>query len=100
MQAEQPPPVKTARRQSLGLKAANDDIMNEKVAQILRLLARWGLNLSIALSALLLAEVCWWAVYACFVHPECWYGPATEQVNSYPESMEILRQLNRTDEKH
>lgn len=74
--------------------------MDGRMGKILRLLARWGLNLSIVLSALLLALVCWGAVYACFVYPQCWYGPPEERVNSYPESMEILRQLNRTDGKN
>jgi hypothetical protein len=74
--------------------------MEERTGKILRLLARWGLNLSIALSVLLLALVSWWAVSACFVYPECWYEPAAERVNSYPESMEILRQLNKTDARH
>jgi hypothetical protein len=74
--------------------------MEERIGKILRLLARWGLNLSIALSVLLLALVAWWAVSACFVYPQYWYKPATEPVNSYPESMEILRQLNGTNAKH
>jgi len=75
-------------------------VLGRSIGKYLHLLARWGLDLSIGLSALLLALVSWWAVSACFIYPQYWYQPATEQVNSSPESMEILRQLNGTDAKN
>lgn len=74
--------------------------MNEGLKNFLYGIVNWVLNLFIFLSFLLLAYISWWAVYASFVHPEYWHKFPPPSVNTYQQSMEVLRELNKPNGKN